>query len=51
MHEAYGIQKQIIKYNFFMSASCVSGLCVTTCLKGSMVIDCVYLEVLAFSPL
>lgn len=39
------------RLKFLITASYVSGLRVKACLKGSVMIDCVYLEVLAFSPL
>jgi len=43
--------KKNYKLKFFISATYVSGLHVETRLKVSVMIDCVCLEVLAFSPL
>ena len=44
-------QKKNYKLKIFISATYVSGLHVGTRLKVSVMIDCVCLEVLAFSPL
>jgi len=44
-------KKKFYKLKFFISATYVSGLHVEARLKVSVMIDCVCLEVLAFSPL